>query len=149
TGGDLQRRRLDQTYGGTIYLSNFAADTLTIDLRSGGSFSLPGTIHIDGGRNGAGGQGTFRLLCGPANHVGPVSKGKGVVNAKLAITWTNVRAEFIDGGTGKDSLAVLGGDGDDVFTVDTAMIALADIQIGIAGFESVSINGGRGANTVV
>src|SRR5262249_56537147 len=55
----------------------------------------------------------------------------------------------VGGGPGKDALGVRGGDGDDVFTVDTAMIALADMQIGIAGFESVSINGGRGANTVV
>jgi SdrD B-like domain/FG-GAP-like repeat/RTX calcium-binding nonapeptide repeat (4 copies) len=149
TGGVLERQLLDQVYSASIYLSNFAADTLTIDLRSGGSFSVPGQIDLNGGRDGAGGYSTFILLCGFGSNVVQVSTDEVIVNGSLTITWTNLRAEFLDGGPGNNSLAVSGGNGDDVFTIGPALIGAAGMQIGYTGFDSVSVDGEMGANTVI
>ena len=113
TGGDLQRQLLDQVYSASIYLSNFAADTLTIDLESGGSFSsrVKSPSMADATEPVA--TAPFDLLCGPDSKVVQVSADEVVVNGNLTITWTNLRAEFLDGGPGIDTLVVIGGNGNE------------------------------------
>ena len=86
--GLLERVLIDQVHGFTILASNYTADSVTIDLASGGPFALPGTIHVDGGRDGRSGGSTLRILVSNSEEV-QLIPGTAVVNNALTITWTD------------------------------------------------------------
>jgi hypothetical protein len=85
----LERHLLRDMHRVTLFTSNFAADTVTIDFTYGGAFTLPGGIHIDGGRDGLAGGSTLRFLGRSEDRVVYVSDTEATVDGTLAISWTD------------------------------------------------------------
>ncbi len=85
----LERHLLGNMHSVTLYASNFTADRITIDFTFGGAFSLPGGIHIDGGRDGLAGGSTLHFLGRHKDRVVHLSDTEALVDNTLLISWTN------------------------------------------------------------
>ena len=95
----LERHLLRKMSSVVLLASNFTADSLTIDLTFGGSFTLPGGIHIDGGRDGRSGGSTLHIIGGRTDRVKHVSDTEVEINGNLDGTWTdNLADAVVEGG---------------------------------------------------
>ena len=165
----INRYTLSEVYSVTIYASNFAPDTITIDFSSS-SFALPGGIAIDGGRDGLSG-GTDLVFIGSTNaDAVAVSDATVLLNGALTLSWTanldsvtlrtgagNDTISFtgdptadtlLDAGADIDTLIILGTDEDDTLTLTNTAVTLNGKTATIAGVEEARIFS-RGGNDIV
>ena len=103
----LDRYPLNQLYSITVYGSNFDADSLTVDERSGGGFTLPGGITFDGGADGNVPGSTVEFLLGDRANTVNVAGTSATING-LGVSWTNIAGLAVGGGTGNDSFTLSG-----------------------------------------
>ncbi|WP_161604708.1 FG-GAP-like repeat-containing protein [Roseiconus nitratireducens] len=141
TGGLLSQHRLERMHQATIYTSNFAPDSLTIDFQFGGEFALPRGILVDGGRDGLAGQSVLRFLGSDEDDIVQISETQATINDDLVISWTdNLGSVIFKTGGGNDVFNVSGtplsvnhieldgGSGDDVYhlAVENVLLRITD-----------------------
>ncbi|MCS6977430.1 MAG: FG-GAP-like repeat-containing protein [Gemmatales bacterium] len=135
-GSLIERQRIADVHSITINGSN-KSDRLTIDLAQGGYFTLPGGITFHGG---SGRNDVFRYILGSGNDVISLTGQTATVERGPNGSWTGIETLVVHAGNGNDviqvsgrfgsELRLLGGYGDDTYTLATERTNLRLIDVG-------------------